>query len=43
MGQKVLYVANLGDTRCVMSKNGLAERMSYDHRGTDPSEIERVR
>ena len=26
-----------------MSKNGLAERMSYDHRGTDPAEIERVK
>ncbi len=25
-----------------MSKNGLAERMSYDHRGTDKMEIERV-
>jgi serine/threonine protein phosphatase PrpC len=43
MGNKVLYVANVGDTRAVLSKNGLAERMSYDHRGTDPAEIERVR
>ena len=39
----MLYVANLGDTRAVMSKNGIAERMSYDHRGTDPAEIERVK
>lgn len=38
----MLYVANLGDTRAVMSKNGLAERLSYDHRGTDKMEIERV-
>ena len=43
MGNKVLYIANLGDTRAVMSKNGLAERMSYDHRATDPAEIERIR
>jgi serine/threonine protein phosphatase PrpC len=43
MGNKVLYVANLGDTRAVMSKNGVAERMSYDHRGTDEAEVERVR
>ncbi len=43
MGNKVVYVANLGDTRCVMSKNGTAERMSYDHRGTDQAEIDRVR
>ena len=43
MGNKLLYVANLGDTRAVMSKNGVAERMSYDHRGTDEAEVERVR
>ena len=43
MGNKVVYIANLGDTRAVLSKNGLAERMSYDHRATDPSEVERVR
>lgn len=35
MGNKVVYIANLGDTRAVMSKNGVAERMSYDHRATD--------
>ena len=43
MGNKVLYIANIGDTRAVLSKNGLAERMSYDHKGSDPAEIERVR
>ena len=44
MGNKVLYVANLGDTRAVLcSNNGISTRMSYDHRGTDPQEIERVR
>ena len=26
----------------MLSKNGLAERMTYDHRGTDKMEIERV-
>lgn len=43
MGNKVVYIANLGDTRAVLSKNGIAERMSYDHRATDPLEVERVK
>lgn len=43
MGNRVLYVANLGDTRAVLSRNGSAERLSYDHRGTDAAEIERVK
>jgi serine/threonine protein phosphatase PrpC len=33
----------LGDTRAVLSNNGTAERLSYDHRGTDPVEIERIK
>ena len=43
MGNKVVYVANIGDTRAVLNKNGLAERLSYDHKASDPAEIERVR
>lgn len=42
-GQRIVYIANLGDTRAVLSKNGFAERMSYDHRGTDPGEVDRVK
>ena len=43
-GRKVLYVANLGDTRGVlMSGPSSFERLSYDHRATDRAEIERVK
>ena len=27
-GHRILYIANVGDTRAVLSKNGVAERMS---------------
>lgn len=42
-GHKVLYIANLGDTRCVISRNGMAERMSIDHKANDELEQQRVR
>jgi serine/threonine protein phosphatase PrpC len=28
----VIYVANIGDTRAILSKSGTAERMSIDHK-----------
>lgn len=39
----VLYVGNVGDTRATLSKNGTAERLSVDHKATDPQEIARVK
>jgi serine/threonine protein phosphatase PrpC len=43
-GRKVLYLANLGDTRAVlMTGASTAERLSYDHKSTDKSEVDRVR
>jgi len=38
----VVHLANLGDTRAVLiSENGF-ERVSVDHKASDPSEIERI-
>ena len=39
-GHKILYIANIGDTRAVIYRNGVAERMSIDHKCDDPGENE---
>ena len=41
-GLSTLYVANAGDSRCVLSRNGIAAEMSKDHKPTDPSEHSRI-
>ena len=41
--RRACYVANLGDTRAVLSVEGTARRVSVDHKPTAQSEIERVK
>lgn len=39
----MLYVANIGDTRAVLSKSGTAERMSIDDKCDNQDEVKRVK
>uniref|UniRef100_A0A182K4I8 protein-serine/threonine phosphatase n=1 Tax=Anopheles christyi TaxID=43041 RepID=A0A182K4I8_9DIPT len=39
---KDLYVANAGDSRCVVCRNGKALEMSFDHKPEDTIEYERI-
>ena len=40
--QKKIYVANAGDSRCVMGKEGKAVEMSIDHKPENQTEIDRI-
>ena len=37
-GKKILYCANVGDTRCTLIKNSSFKRLSYDDRASDENE-----
>ncbi|KAJ2358091.1 phosphatase 2C, partial [Coemansia sp. RSA 2618] len=39
---RTLYCANVGDARAVLSRGGTAKRLTYDHKGDDAHEIERI-
>lgn len=39
---KVLYVANVGDSKAVLVRRNETLQLSYEHKGTDPREIDRI-
>lgn len=38
----IIYTANLGDTRIVLCNGDQVTRLSYDHKATDPDEVQKV-
>ena len=40
--EKKIYVANAGDSRCVLGKGGKAVEMSVDHKPESQTEIDRI-
>lgn len=41
-GKRILYSANAGDSRAVLFRNGVAERLTIDHKPHLPEEKERI-
>lgn len=41
--RRVLYTANAGDARAVLSRAGRAVRLTYDHKGSDANEARRIK
>ena len=40
--KRILYCANVGDSRCILVKRNKIIRLSYDHRVSDPKEKQRI-
>ncbi len=40
--KRMLYTANVGDSRIVLCRHGIAKRLSYDHKSTDSWEQKRI-
>ncbi|SCU90771.1 LADA_0F06348g1_1 [Lachancea dasiensis] len=40
--KRMLYTANVGDTRIVLCRNGHSVRLTYDHKASDTGEMQRV-
>ena len=40
--KKILYCANIGDTRSILISNNQVRRLSYDDRASDPQEYSRI-
>lgn len=41
--RRMLYTSNVGDLRVVLCRGGRLYRLSYDHKASDPNEVQRVR